>query len=123
MPLSRGTVLVVDDHLGLRDAMVEYLEEVGFICLAASSVLEARALLARASPEVLLVDQHLPDTPGSELVEWALQEATAPMQAFVMTGDGTARPPRSTVRMLIKPVDLSNLVRELDSAVARTRLA
>jgi DNA-binding response OmpR family regulator len=117
---SRRVILVVDDHHELREMMADYLEEVGFHCVEAASVAEAKEALS-SRPEVLLVDRHLPDGSGHELICWARETQRHAMVALLMTGDGEEVPTQPGLRVLLKPIDLDLLVTELDSALDQLR--
>lgn len=57
MNRSIPTVLLVDHHQGVREAMVQLLEENGMaVCAQAGSLKEAMSLLATFMPDVVLVD-------------------------------------------------------------------
>ena len=64
-------VLLVEDHVMMRDALVEYLA--GFpgvrVCGAVATGDEALARLNDAQPDVVLVDVSLPGMSGIELVK------------------------------------------------------
>jgi two-component system, NtrC family, sensor kinase len=81
-------VLVVDDSLTVRMDLAEALEEAGFRALPCASLAEARTLLAREAPALVILDMILPDGDGVEL----LQEirATAPTETRVLILSGEA---------------------------------
>jgi signal transduction histidine kinase len=62
-----GTVLIVDDHEAGRFVKRRTLERVGLTVLEASTGAEALAIAARESPDVILLDVHLPDINGMEV--------------------------------------------------------
>lgn len=64
------TVLVVDDHVVVREGIRHLLspvEDPAFVVVEASSVAEARELLHAHPPDVALLDVVLPDGDGIEL--------------------------------------------------------
>jgi DNA-binding NarL/FixJ family response regulator len=68
-PLS---VLLIDDHESVRAGIKAALLKAGHICVGeASSISEARARIAHANPQVIVVDLSLPDGNGLEIVKWA----------------------------------------------------
>jgi two-component system NtrC family sensor kinase len=77
-----GAVLIVDDSLTVRMDLAEAMEEAGFRALPCASLAEARTLLAREAPSLVILDMILPDGDGVEL----LQEirATAPTETRVL---------------------------------------
>ncbi len=60
----RAVVLVVEDEVGYQDALAVGLAAEGFVVLGAASLGEARELLARATPDLVLLDVMLPDGSG-----------------------------------------------------------
>lgn len=65
---SLSTVLVVDDETGSQDAIRRTLEE-DFNVLTASSADEARVLMERQEPAVILCDQRMPGTSGVQFLK------------------------------------------------------
>lgn len=70
-------VAIVDDHAifraGVRSELVGGVEVVG----EADGVAEAGLLIARTSPQVVLLDVHMPDGGGVEVIRRAHEQATA----------------------------------------------
>jgi DNA-binding NtrC family response regulator len=71
-PFKLKRVLIVEDDAALRSALARRVGEWGARVLEAGSAREAKALLA-ASPDLLLVDLHLPDEPAFTVIEAAAQ--------------------------------------------------
>src|SRR3954452_9601706 len=68
MPPPRSRVLIVDDHDGFRAAARALLERDGFLVVAeASDGAAALAEAERVTPDVVLLDVHLPDLDGFEV--------------------------------------------------------
>ncbi|MEO8600385.1 MAG: sigma-54 dependent transcriptional regulator, partial [bacterium] len=67
-PTSLSTVLVVDDETGSQDAIRRTLDE-DFNVLTASSADEARILMERHEPAVILCDQRMPGTSGVQFLK------------------------------------------------------
>lgn len=65
---SLSSVLVVDDETGSQDAIRRTLEE-DFHVLTASSADEARILMERYEPAVILCDQRMPGTSGVQFLK------------------------------------------------------
>ena len=104
-------VLVVDDEAMVRRVTVRALARSGIATAEASSVSEARALLARDTRfHVALVDRHLTDAPGRELVPTL--RATCPDAAVVfLTGTLVSDVEAALVDgVLTKPLTLAELV-------------
>ena len=95
-------LLVVDDepHIGL--VLRPFLEERGYRVTYARSLAEARKTLAAASsaPDGLLLDLHLPDGSGLDLLrELRGQDATARLPVLVLTAEGEERVLREARRL------------------------
>src|SRR2546426_752017 len=65
------TILLAEDHDGLREALVTLLESAGFRVLAASQ--DGAGLLRVAEttePDVVLVDMRMPAVSGIDVARW-----------------------------------------------------
>jgi len=93
-------LLVVDDepHIGL--VLRPYLEQLGYRVSFARSLREARAALGAGPPDGLLLDLHLPDGSGLELLrELRAAEDTARLPVLVLTAEGEERVLREARRL------------------------
>ncbi|MCB2067304.1 MAG: response regulator [Erythrobacter sp.] len=66
-------VLVVDDDDILAEYTARLLIDAGHACGWVTSVRDARLVLARRNPDLLLLDQNLPGENGSVLLRWLRQ--------------------------------------------------
>ena len=66
---KKGTVLLVEDNIGLNDANAQALKLRGYSVLAAENLAKAREKLAQGSPDVILLDVMLPDGSGFDFCE------------------------------------------------------
>ncbi|MGC1332552.1 response regulator [Pseudomonas sp.] len=65
---TAATILVVEDDSIVRMLIVDVLEELEYTVLEAANSLEALAILeSDAVIDLMMTDQGLPDTPGTEL--------------------------------------------------------
>lgn len=80
-------ILVVDDDAGLRVLFESMLEAEGYTVVLAASAQEAEAVLARRTVDLMLLDLHLPDGNGPQLVA-AMQSLPAAVPLIVVTGQG-----------------------------------
>jgi len=88
---TRRTVLVVEDHDAIRELVSQYLESVGYRCLSASSVSEARRLVGLAgSIEAAVVDLMMPEEAACGLAHELASSGTAVIVVTGMKAD-TAR--------------------------------
>ncbi|HEX9985339.1 MAG TPA: sigma-54 dependent transcriptional regulator [Thermoanaerobaculia bacterium] len=119
-------LLIVDDEASLRDFLSIVFEEEGWRVEAAASLGEARAMLTRAEPDVVLCDLMLPDGSGIDLIREV--KAERPSLAFIMITAHTST--RSAVEALkagamdyiAKPFDIEELKILVRKAVERKEL-
>ncbi len=71
MPL---TILVVDDDLGTRLAIGDYLESVGYAVVQAANGAEAIARLDECQPHLIVTDVAMPQMDGYEFVRLVRQQ-------------------------------------------------
>jgi len=81
MPL---TVLVLDDDHAFRSKFAaRELKEMGYHVLEAGKIAEARELLARARPDLMIADGLLPDGNGVEFIAQIRRQGVALPVIFV----------------------------------------
>lgn len=93
-------LLVVDDepHIGL--VLRPYLEQLGYRVSFARSLTDARAVVAAATPDGLLLDLHLPDGSGLDFLrELRGAPDTARLPILVLTAEGEERVLREARRL------------------------
>jgi len=61
-------VLLVEDEALFARAVKKFLEQSGYKCEWATGISEARSLIDRFSPDILLLDVRLPDGSGMDLL-------------------------------------------------------
>jgi DNA-binding response OmpR family regulator len=89
--LGVSTVLVVDDEPIVRDVVVRYLERDGYRTLEAASGDEARGLLERESPSLVVLDVMLPGVSGLELCRWIRSRSEVPIVMLTALGEEADR--------------------------------
>lgn len=72
--MSQTTVAIVDDHAIFRAGVRSELENGVEVVGEASTVREAVALVREKRPEVVLLDVHMPDGGGQEVIRQTLSE-------------------------------------------------
>ena len=115
--------LLVDDDVNFVLGLAEVVGREGFTTKTATSLKEARNEIAKAAPDVLLIDLHLPDGSGLELVKEF--EENPGSEIVLITGHGTIETAVEAMRhgasdYLVKPVDFAR-VRMVLANVTRTR--
>ena len=120
-------ILVVDDEMNARSALVELLSEEGYVVESAADGFKALGKAAEFAPDLVLTDLKMPGMDGLQLVA-RLREGDPDLPVVVMTAFGevetAARAMRSGARdYLAKPVNVEELSlvvgRELDQRRAR----
>jgi two-component system, NtrC family, response regulator AtoC len=115
--------LLVDDDVNFALGLAEVVGREGFSTKTANTLKEAKAELAKAVPDVLLVDLHLPDGSGLDLFKEL--EGNPGAEIILITGQATVDTAVEAMRRgasdyLIKPVDFAR-VKQVLTNVARTR--
>jgi two-component system, NtrC family, response regulator HydG len=115
--------LLVDDDVNFVLGLAEVVGREGFTTKTATSLKEARNEIGKSVPDVLLIDLHLPDGTGLEVVK-ELEENPGP-EIVLITGHGTIETAVEAMRhgasdYLVKPVDFAR-VRMVLANVTRTR--
>jgi CheY-like chemotaxis protein len=87
---AASRILVVEDDLGIRMALVALLEDEGFVVEEAANGREALASLERGPATVVLLDMRMPVMDGWELAR-ILRERQIDVRLVVMTAARDAR--------------------------------
>ncbi len=88
---AMSTVLVVDDEPIVRDVVVRYLERDGYRTLQAASGDEARDMLEREPPSLVVLDVMLPGVSGLELCRWIRSRSEVPIVMLTALGEEADR--------------------------------
>jgi two-component system, OmpR family, phosphate regulon response regulator OmpR len=91
MNVGAARVLVVEDDPDLAAMVAEYLGRAGFSVAVAASVAAARACLAEAVFDILVLDVMLPDGDGFDLCREIRVDSTVPILMLTARGDATDR--------------------------------
>lgn len=82
------TILAVDDCPVIRGVLTLTLEDAGHTVLTAEDGLQALALLANTSPDLLLLDLHMPGLGGLDVLQAVKAHGLRPSLPVVMlTGE------------------------------------
>ena len=84
-------MLVVDDEPIVRDVVVRYLKREGYRTLEAADGDQAREVLERASPSLVVLDLMLPGTDGLSLCRWIRSRSDLPVIMLTARGEETDR--------------------------------
>ena len=117
--MSRRTVLVVEDYEDLRTVFTDALTFAGFSVRQARDGMEALRMIDSNPPDLIVLDLGLPQVTGNDVL-YELREHihTRHIPVVVVTGtpDATMGVPGDCV--LVKPVDLTELVRRVQSCLS-----
>jgi DNA-binding NtrC family response regulator len=118
-------ILILDDDPLIRAVVTERLERRGFEPVAASTLAEARRVIAQASPDAALLDVKLPDGEGTEILRELVTGEDVP--CVMMTAHGTIEAAVAALRLgaldyLEKPFSIDRVEATLRAALERTRL-
>ncbi|WP_237068700.1 sigma-54-dependent transcriptional regulator [Microbulbifer guangxiensis] len=106
--------LVVDDEPDICELLTLTLQRMDVLCHTATSLADARRLLAEHSYHFCLTDMRLPDGDGLELVEVIQRELDGQLPVAVITAHGNTDTAISALKLgafdfVSKPVDLERL--------------
>jgi signal transduction histidine kinase len=124
-PSGRPLVYVIDDDAGIRETVTEILALAGVTAEGFGSGTAVQAALESARPDLVLVDQRLPDTTGLALAT-LLKSRDPDLGVMLLTGYASADNAIAAVGLadeyLTKPVMPEDLVRNVLAGIDRTRL-
>ncbi|MEA2328812.1 MAG: two-component system, OmpR family, response regulator [Thermoanaerobaculia bacterium] len=88
IPMSRGRVLIVDDHPEILEGMKMLLEMEGMDVTTHDSVITLPLILRKADPEVILLDLSLPALSGESFFALGRERLLRHTNAFVILFSG-----------------------------------
>lgn len=124
--MKKPTILLIEDTLPLASVYKEYLyDEEAEVCHVASGA-EAFDFLSEKVPEVVLLDVHLPDIDGMEILKH-ITEVGMDTTVVVITAHGSVSLAVDAMRLgafefLLKPFGKSRLVFTVRNALERMHL-
>jgi DNA-binding response OmpR family regulator len=106
-------ILVVDDDHAIVEFVIGALREAGYLCCAAYDGDSALLAIETVRPALVLLDLHLPDLSGLDVVAQLRRHGLAHVPVVLMTADVTAAAqlPTSTFpEYLLKPFEIDALL-------------
>jgi two-component system KDP operon response regulator KdpE len=85
--MSGPALLLVEDEIGARRALAEYLDRSGYEVYAAGTAHEAMRLWDAHRADLVLLDLGLPDLDGVDVIRRIRREATTPIIILSARGD------------------------------------
>ena len=110
------SILVVEDDITLSTLIVDHLQRVGYSVKSAGSWQEGRSLVAQEVPNLLIMDNRLPDADGIEVLpELSNQTAVIILTAYGSVQNAVQAIKAGASEYLTNPMNLD----ELEVVVAR----
>ncbi len=125
-PLAR--VLIVEDEALFARSVARRLEKAGYACRIAGRLADAEAALREEGADLLLLDMRLPDGSGLDFLQ-RLRERIDPqlaviaMSAYGEVEDAVAAMKYAASDYLKKPVDLEELLVNVEKVLANQRVS
>ncbi len=119
-PMTKPTVLIVEDEMVLRMRAVDIVEDAGFTPLEAVNADDALALLeSRSDIELLFTDIQMPGSMNGLKLAHAVRERWPSIKIILVSGqvkpDEVDRPAQS--RFFGKPLEVQQMVAELQEMI------
>ncbi len=119
-------VLIIDDEEGIRNILSVVLEDSGFTVESASNGKEGLERVKKFNPEIVLLDQKLPDKDGIEILK-EIKESMPLTNVIILTAYGSIRSAIEATRLgafdyLTKPVDNDELILTIRRAIEISEL-
>lgn len=119
-------LLLVDDESDFRDSASQYFKRRGYYVAAVPSGADALKSVQNHQFDVAVVDVHMPEMDGVELLE-KLRDGESAMQVIMLTGGATvptavASLKAGAIDYVTKPIRLAELDRLIQKAAVTSRL-
>lgn len=120
-----GTILVVDDEKLIRWSLAEELAKTGYLVLQAATMQEALVVLSDQVPDLIILDQRLPDGTGLEILQ-KLRDSESDALVIMLTAIDRSNIAVQAMKLgaydyLTKPVDLEELKLVVEKAMESLR--
>jgi len=119
--MPKKKILIVDDEKLVRWALTQKCAEYGYQSIEAGTAEEAMRLLQSESPDAVLLDVHLPDGSGIEILE-KIKEAGETYSVIMITADPQLDDVKAALRLgaydfISKPIHFEELAVTLQNAL------
>lgn len=124
--LESPNILIVDDDLAVREVLSVLLSEEGYACTCAPDALTALSLLPQGF-QLVISDLKMPEHDGLWLLD-RIREADQEIAIIMLTGYGDTESAvdclrRGATDYLLKPPKITELVRAIERALSKRRVA
>lgn len=119
VPLSKWTVLIVDDEQPILDLLQSVLEDAGYTVLTACDGGAALRLAHRRKPDLVLTDVMMPHVDGVALCAHLHGDPdTSQIPVIGMSAAPRIGAEADFTEMLAKPFDLAEVLRHVDATLS-----
>src|SRR6266851_6527594 len=117
-------ILLVEDHVALREIIAGHLSERGFAIDAVACAEDARLALAAAAYDALILDLGLPDADGMEILREVRGRIAHHLPALILTARDALQDRVHGLNAgaddyMVKPFDLTELEARLRAVLRR----
>lgn len=111
------TILIIDDEQDLCELLTMYLQQKGYTVHTANSIGIGRKTIDTVSPDILFIDNNLPDGLGWQFaVELSKQHPAMKINCISAYEYDTSAAKQYNFNIIEKPIKLS----DIDNAIANT---
>ncbi len=119
--MKKKKILIVDDEHLIRWSFSKKLENWGYHTEVASNGKEALGLINNFNPDLVLLDLHLPDYHGLQLLK-EIKSISPSVQVIIITAFGSIEQAVQAIRdgaydFITKPVNYDNLQKIIENAI------
>lgn len=123
---SLGNILIIDDDVGLRETLADFLDSEGYATRQAGNPAEARAIMAGADADLLLLDINMPGQDGLTFAAEIRSRLSTPI--IMLSGKGSMVDRVVGLEVgaddyLPKPFELRELLARVRAVLRRARPA
>jgi DNA-binding NtrC family response regulator len=124
--LSQVKVLIVDDEAEFATALAERLRLRNYDSQAVFNTKDALSIIKNNSYEVVLLDFEMPGMDGIEVLK-IMKQTDPTLEVIMLTGGGKIKNMQEVMQIgafdyLMKPVDLGELIIQINNAKKRRSL-
>lgn len=114
--MAGKTLLVVEDDVDIRESLVEFLSDEGYSVFSSRNGKEAlESLPSIPRPSLILLDLHMPEMTGRELVERLRADVRYDsIPVAILTAANDKQIPENVDGFIKKPLDLDHLLSTIE---------